>query len=75
MPVRILKYYTAAQDIWRQESNGRRFVARCTSKAIAARIVRLLNEELAIRNQAPPSPSVDVFFGKRSCRQRRTPLS
>lgn len=52
MPIKILKYYTAAHDIWQQEQFGSRFVARCKSKALAARIVKLLNAELEQKRQA-----------------------
>lgn len=52
MPIKIERYFTAAHDIWQQEKSGKRFVARCKSKSIAARIVKLLNAELERSKQA-----------------------
>lgn len=46
MPIKIVKYIAVAHDIWQQEKSGQRFVARCKSMAMAARIVKLLNAEL-----------------------------
>jgi hypothetical protein len=46
MPIRIESYIARGLEVWTQEKSGRRFVARCASKAMAARVVRLLNAEL-----------------------------
>jgi hypothetical protein len=57
MPIQVLKYVTAAHDIWAQEKSGRRFVARCSSKRMATRIVKLLNTELKSRESVmSPTP-------------------
>jgi hypothetical protein len=50
MPIKIEYYFASAHEIRQQERGGSRLVAKCTNKAIAARIVKLLNIQLEIQH-------------------------
>lgn len=44
MPIKILGYQAIGKDVWTKENGGRRVIANCSSKAMAKRIVKLLEK-------------------------------